>query len=345
MRSRNWCQGCWVSYTLTIAIVVSCLSVLACSNGNGDVLPSPVDIPSQSMEEVQDMEEDETFMIPITDAEDAVFSCGDWGLGMELQETDMPMVRCMLDKSQGKEGRAELLVGMMEGAIWGANVEAVQSLLDEGVNANGPGPIMGQPFLLQAVEGLAGQNHDTTASITIAEMLIAEGARIEYPDAGYTNVWFIAVSHSYEAIRILASAGMDPNVRGPLDRSFAMRSALDMAVHRACIGDGAGPDSHELEVVRQLITAGADPNTMTIGHKMSDDGRVSGFYESNTLLADAERKGCPLVANILRDAGACPYLEGRRFDFGNQGALDDLQMLSGGNPFPPRGKIDCPASP
>ena len=342
MRCKNWCPDRRVLCALVITI--SCLSALACSNGNRDVLPSPVDIPSQTIEEVQDVE-DETFMVPITDIENAIFPCGDWVPGMELQKADMPMVSCMLDKSQGKAGRAELLAGMMEGAIWGANVEAVQVLLDEGVNANGSGPSMGQPFLLQVVEGLVGQYTDTTTSITIAEMLIAKGARIEHPHAGYTNAWFIAVSNSYEAIRILALAGIDPNVRGPLDRSFAMRSALDMAVHRACIGDGAGSDSHEIEVVRQLIAAGADPNTMTIGHKMSDDGRVSGFYESNTLLADAEKKGCPLVANILRDAGACPYLEGRRFDFGNQGALDGLQMLSEGNPFPPRGNIDCPASP
>ena len=87
-------------------------------------------------------------------AEEATLSCGEYGFGMGLYGWDLPKARCIIDQSQGKEGREALLAGMMVDAIYSSNSEAVRLLLDSGVDASGQGPI-GDPFLLHAMSKLS----------------------------------------------------------------------------------------------------------------------------------------------------------------------------------------------
>ena len=119
----------------------------------------------------------------ITEAEEATFSCGEYGFGMGLGEPDLPMVRCTIEKSQGKEGRTELLNGMMQDEIYSSNPEAVARLLDTGVDAPGEGPF-GELFLLAAITNLTFLDHGTgpmgqrEEAVAVAEILVEEGTRV-----------------------------------------------------------------------------------------------------------------------------------------------------------------------
>ncbi len=119
-------------------------------------------------------------IVPITEAEEATFFCGEYGFGMGLGESDLPKVQCIIDKSQGKEGRETLLTGLMVDAIYSSNSEAVRLLLDSGVDASGRGP-NGDPFLLHAISNAE----------VIAETLVDAGARIpESDEEEYIQLWF-----------------------------------------------------------------------------------------------------------------------------------------------------------
>ena len=86
------------------------------------------------------------YMVRMTEAEEATISCGEYGYGMGIGESDLPMVQCIIDNSLGKEGRAELFSGMMTDAIYSSNEDAVRILLDAGVDAGGKSP-SGESFL------------------------------------------------------------------------------------------------------------------------------------------------------------------------------------------------------
>ena len=129
-------------------------------------------------------EDGETFIVPITEAEEASFSCGEYGFGMGISESDLPMVQCIIDKTEGEEGRAELLSGMMQDAIYSSNPEAVRILLDAGVDADGRGPD-GSPFLFHAVSSLSFSDSGNAA--VVAETLVDWGARIPDPVGG--SMW------------------------------------------------------------------------------------------------------------------------------------------------------------
>ena len=288
-------------------------------------------------------------IVPITEAEEATLPCGEYGFGMGLEASDLPMVQCIIDKSRGEEGRADLLSGMMVDAIHSSNQDAFRLLLDAGVDADGQGPL-GSSFLLSALNNLTfvgrtGQGAEAENAAAVANILVDEGARIqEPPGEEYVNVWFAAAQLSPDAMRTMIRAGMDVNIRPPLDESFDLDTALVGAVARACGGD----DAPSLEIVHALVGAGADVNTMSIGQIFDDNGReVIGVFESDTLLSIAEGGGtdCLDVVNILSEAGACRYFEGRRIEWGSNldfGGI--LRFLSAQSAFPPRENVECAAS-
>lgn len=303
--------------------------------------------------DVEHEEEDGVYIVPITDAEEAASSCGEWGFGMELYESDLPMVSCILDESEGKPGREELLDGMMVGAIFGSNLEAARLLLDAGVDGGGS-DLIGESFLLLALGHVISVSYDPdqesniTDLIALADLLVDDGARISVPPSeGYANAWFHASTVSPEVVRIMTRAGMDVNFRGPVQGQFSMDTALDGAVARACWADEVGPESPEVQIVRELIEAGADVNTMSVGQILDDKGQnVIGFSESKSVLSIAEDGDCTSVASLLLDAGACRNLEGRRVTWEGDSSLSgNLKMLSASSAFPPRGDVDCGASP
>ena len=257
---------------------------------------------------------------------------------MGLEGSDLPMVRCIVDKSRGEEGRADLLSGMMQDAIHSSNQDAVWLLLEAGIDADGESPF-GESLLLSALYQLtftdsdSGQSPEGEAVVAIADILVDEGARVPEPSGEYVNAWFIAVETSPDAMRIMIRAGMDANVRRPLEKRFNVETALVHAVKRACSSVVSDPDRPELEIVRVLVEAVADVNTMSIGQILDENdlSKVIGLFESETVLSDAVRgqTGCPQVVSILREAGACLDLEGRRVEWGSELDFDGiLQFLS-----------------
>ena len=281
-------------------------------------------------------------IVPITEAEEATFFCGEYGFGMGLGESDLPKVQCIIDKSQGKEGRETLLTGMMVDAIYSSNSEAVRLLLDSGVDASGRGP-NGDPFLLHAISNAE----------VIAETLVDAGARIpESDEEEYIQLWFQNLG-SPRDVRNMVHMGMDVNIRPFRDKTVS--SGLDLSpaalkldtallkVVRSCEAVYSDEGRTDLEIVGVLVEAGADVNTMSLeaiysssagtGSGISALGSTSlrALDESRTVLSIAEERGCDEVASILREAGACRHLEGRR---ANRGSKPN-------SVFAPREGVEC----
>ena len=342
-------------YALILLTVLMGFSMVACGDGeigeSHDLAGEPVDYSSEA-----EGEDTGVYSRLMTEAEVATLSCGEYGFGMGLEESDLPMVQCIVDKSRGEEGRADLLSGMMQDAIRSSNQAVVRLLLEAGIDADGESPF-GEPFLLSALNQLtftasdSGQSPEGEAAVAIGDILVDEGARVPEPPGEYVNAWFIAVETSPDAMRIMIRAGMDANVRRPLEERFNVETALVHAVKRACssvVSDVSDPDRPELEIVRLLVEAGADVNTMSIGQILDENFKVIGLFESETVLADAVggQTGCPQVVNILREAGACLDLEGRRVEWGSELDFDGiLQFLSAPVAFPPREGVECAAPP
>ena len=335
-----------------LLIALGSLFIMACGDGSSGEEPDLTTSPAISSAEAEG-EHIGTDIVPFTEADYAVESCGEYGFGMHIEESDLPMVQCIIDKSRGKEGRAELLSGMMADAIFSSNQDAVRLLLNAGVDASGKSPIGGF-FLLDALTNLTfttlnGQAPEGANAAAIADSLVDEGARITGPPGEeYVNAWFNAAQSSMDGVRIMADAGMDVNIRPPLDKNFGLETALVGAVRRACWRDNLDPERPELEIVRVLVDAGADVNTMSIGQILDDDwSKVIGLFESKTVLSIAEtsQSSCPQVVSILREAGACRDLEGRRVEWGS--SLDFggiLKVLSAASTFAPRGDVECAVS-
>ena len=321
------------------------LFLVACGNdgsgGNSDVHGEHIDSSSEAEGEARGVH-----VVPVSKAEEATLSCGEYGFGMGLDDSDLPMVRCIIDKSRNEEGRADLLSGMMQDAIHSSNQVAVQLLLDADVDASGDSPL-GEPFLLSALSQLTfadrgfGPAHGAENAAAIADSLVDEGARIPEPLGGeYVNVWFAVVEGSPDATRIMVRAGMDVNVRRPLDERFDVDTALVGVVSRACWGGNSGTD---LEIVRVLVEAGVDVNTMSIGQILDDSGgKVIGLFEVETVLNIAEDSDCTTVVSVLREAGACRDLEGRKVEWGSNLDFEGiLKFLSAASAFTPREDVKC----
>ena len=121
---------------------------------------------------------------------------------MGLYGWDLPKARCIIDQSQGKEGREALLAGMMVDAIYSSNSEAVRLLLDSGVDASGQGPI-GDPFLLHAMSKLS--SGGAANAEVVAETLVDAGARL--PGSAEEELWFQNLG-SQRAVRIMLHMGV-----------------------------------------------------------------------------------------------------------------------------------------
>ena len=159
------------------------------------------------------------------------------------------------------------------------------------------------------------------------------------------NAWFLASQGSPDSVGTMIRAGIDVNIRPPLDETFDLNTALVGAVKRAGWGGGSESGGKNLEVVRLLVGAGADVSTVPIGHILDDNwGNVMGLYEASTLLeiADGGQNDCPEVVTMLREAGACQHLVGRRVEWGT--SLDFggiLRVLSAQSVSAPRGNVEC----
>lgn len=333
--------------SMLLLTVLIGLSTAACGSGkSSDVPAGPVGSSSEG-----ESEDGGVYVVPMTEAEEVTLSCGEYGFGMGLDESDLPMVRCIIDKSEGVEGRANLLNGMMIDAIHSSNQDAVQLLLGSGVTADGESP-NGEPFLVSALNNLtfmgpgAGHTRQGESALAIADILVAQGVRIMGPPGEeYVNAWFIAVERSADGVRIMIRAGMDVNVRRPLDEQFNVETELVHAVRRACWSDVSEPDSPELGIVQALVEGGADVNTMSIGQILDEDlNKVIGMLEGETVLSTAKggQTGCPQVARVLREAGACERLEGRRVEWGSNLDFEGIaKVVSAASAFPPREDVAC----
>ena len=296
-------------------------------------------------------EDEGIYIVSVTEAEEATFSCGEYGFGMGLEESDLPMVQCITEKSRGKEGRAALLNGMMTDAIHSSNAEAVAFLLATGVDATGEGPF-GETFLLAAITNLTFLDHGTgpmeqrEKAVSVAGILVEEGAQVsDPPGEEFVNAWFLAAQGSPDSVDAMVRAGIGVNIRPPLDENFDLNTALVGAVRRACWGGGSESGGKNLEIVGLLVGAGADVNTMSIGQILDDNlGNVVGLYENSTLLeiADGGQKECPEVVAMLREAGACQHLVGRRVEWGANLDFEGIaRVLSAPSAFAPKGNVEC----
>ena len=125
-------------------------------------------------------------------------------------------------------------------------------------------------------------------------------------------------------MRVMADAVMDVNIRPPFGKTHNLDTALVGAVKRACQGNNFDPGRPEVEIVRVLVDIGADVNTMSMSTEREYTGTGKGLFsgrsrlvevlESETILSIVEtsRPPCPQVVSILKKAGACRDLEGRR---------------------------------
>ena len=71
---------------------------------------------------------------------------------------------------------------------------------------------------------------------------------------------------------------------------------------------------------RRWSRRGADVNTMTFGQILEEGSgggyAVVGIFEDDSVLDLARNSDCSEVVAILKEAGACENLEGRRFEWG-----------------------------
>lgn len=268
--------------------------------------------------------------------------------------------QCII-RGGGSPAEAQELYGkMLVNAISTTNLDAVRLLMGTNMDVDTT-DLFGETTFLdhalgQVIMVSAGLDagYETDASkydraVEIALLLVGRGARIdEDENDDYLVLWFASLDRSIEATEIMIDAGMDVNTRRPLDERWNPETALVPVVKGACWSNDEASRAYAAGVARVLIEAGADVNTMTFGQILEQASGagfvVVGLYEAKTVLQLALENGtCPEVVKMLRDAGACEELEGRRFEWGRtvtgwDGILRFLQEVA--EVYEPR-DVDC----
>ena len=322
-------------------IALSALVTMACSDGTG--------------ESVVGAELNE-------DPESVLHACGGTEFSGQAIYTD-PVVasvfQCIINGTRGNAQTQDLYGKMLVNAISTANLDAVNILMGTNMEVNAFDLFGHQTFLGHALGSIMmlsfdlAEGFETDAgkydnAVAIAELLVSRGARIDDDIEAYRELWFASFSRSLDVARIMIDAGMNVNIRRTLDESWNPVMVLVQLVKRACWSDDEAYRAAATEAILMLVEAGADVNTMTFGRILEPGPNnrlvVVGIFEGHTVLELALDSDCPEVVQILREAGACEELEGRRFEWGSSitgwaGILRFLQEATG--LFEPRVVSDC----
>ena len=266
--------------------------------------------------------------------------------------------RCIVDGLRDHEGVQDIYGKLLVNAIWSTNLEAVQLLMGTDMDVD-TADLFGTPFLDHAVgnilmiqfdldQGLETDARKYEDAVAIARLLVARGARVTDEHADYVVLWFASVGRSMEAVRIMVDAGMDVDTRRPLDDTWSPVTALVGVVKGACWSDDEETRAAATEMLEALVEAGADVNTMTFGQILEEGSgggyAVVGIFEDDSVLDLARNSDCSEVVAILKEAGACENLEGRRFEWGRvSGWAAILRFLQEASRLYEPREVDCTA--
>ncbi len=140
---------------------------------------------------------------------------------------------------------------------------------------------------------------------TFAELIIANGAPLDYAPLGFSPLIIAAAENSIATAKVLLDSGADPDFKSMFDWR---------PLHKAMTRDGSND-----EVMRVLLDGGADPNAITT-LQITPLHRAAGFClisavelllqygavenlldkYSQTAADRAEKSGCSSVAELLR---------------------------------------------
>ena len=254
---------------------------------------------------------------------------------------------CVIKGIAGREEAPFIHRLMLFRAIMEGNKKAVELLLAQGMEANGTDPFEGKPWLRYALRVAIHFGVDPTAALNVIQLLLAHGASIEN-SYDYVDTWLEAVGKSPQLTKAMIDAGMDVNARPNIDQTLNPVTALVVLVEKACRADAESSKEGIVESIKMVIESGADVNTFTFGQVVEDDDDgnwiVVGIFESRSVLdlAQSESCGCPGLVEILKGAGACENLEGRKFVWGrNRGWDRVIRYIASASDLQEPREVDC----